>query len=178
MRSRRIEGRVHVIVRDEAGAIVAERRVSNVVVRTGAELVAALFRGAAVTPINGVAVGLNATPSAPPYETTSLTTAALDGTPMLQQAASALVPADMLTEVLADQLKVRVTLRSVIGPNRAVSPDPAVASVAIGEAALGVLAADGNSLATVYNRIVFEPVPKTRTHEMALYWEIDFPYGV
>jgi hypothetical protein len=50
--------------------------------------------------------------------------------------------------------------------------------VHIGEAALGVLAADGNSLATIYNRVVFEPVPKTRDQEMAFYWEIDFPYGV
>jgi hypothetical protein len=165
-------------VRDPGGALIAERRASNVVLRGGAELVAALFSGSAATPVNGVAVGVDPTPSSPPYEATRLTTTAADGTPVLQQAASPIDPAGVRAEVLADQLKVRVSLRSVIGPNRAVSPDPEVRMVQIAEAALGVLAPDGDSLSTVYNRVVFEPVPKNRDQEMALYWEIDFPYGV
>jgi hypothetical protein len=177
-RPRGIEGRVRIELRDAAGVLVTDRRVRNAVVRSGAELVAALFRGSVATPVNGVGVGVDPTPPAPPYEATALTVAAPDGTPILQQGASPIVPADVQTEVLADQLKVRVTLRSVIGPNRAVSADPDVQSVQIGEAALGVLAADGNSLATVYNRVVFEPVPKRRDQERAFYWEIDFPYGV
>jgi hypothetical protein len=40
-----------------------------------------------------------------------------------------------------------------------------------------VLAADGLSLAGVYNRVVFEPVAKTRDQELTLYWDIDFPFG-
>jgi hypothetical protein len=42
---------------------------------------------------------------------------------------------------------------------------------------LGVLTADGTGLARIYNRVVFEPVPKTEAHELALYFEVDFPYG-
>lgn len=177
-RSGHIEGRVRLVLRDEAGSTVAERRVRNIVVRSGAELVAALFSGAVATPVNGVGVGIDPTPPAPPYEALGLTTDAPDGTPILQLAAGPLVLNEVTTEVLPDELKVRVTFRSVIGANRAVSPDATVDAVHIGEAALGVLAPDGNSLATVYNRVVFEPVPKKREHEMALYWEIDFPYGV
>ena len=176
-RTRQIEGRLLLVVTDTTGAEVARRRTHNVVVRSGAELLAALFSGSVVTPVNGVAVGISPTPANPPYEASALTTTTPDGTPVLQLGATALVPADISAEVLANDLKVRVSLRTVIGPNRAVSPDPQVRSVQIGEAALGVLAADGNSLATIYNRVVFEPVPKSRDQEMAFYWEIDFPYG-
>ena len=47
----------------------------------------------------------------------------------------------------------------------------------LGEAALGVLAEGGESLERIYNRVVFEPIPKRSDHEVALYWEVDFPYG-
>jgi len=175
--SRRIEGRVRVVVSGADGLPLFERRAANVVLRSGAELIAALFRGGSATPVNGVAVGVNSTPPSPPYEATALTVAAPDGTPVLQAATSPLDPAMIQVQVLADELKVRVSLRSVIGPNRAVSPDAGVAAVEIGEAGLGVLAPDGNSLSQIYNRVVFEPVPKARDQEVALYWEVDFPYG-
>jgi hypothetical protein len=176
-RTRHIEGRLLLVVRDEAGKEIASRQTHNVVMRSGAELLAALFSGSLVTPVNGVAVGIDPTPASPPYEALKLTVTTPDGTPVLQLGATALVPADVTAEVLSNDLKVRVSMRTVIGPNRAVSPDPEVRSVHIGEAALGVLAADGNSLSTIYNRVVFEPVPKNRDQEMAFYWEIDFPYG-
>ena len=35
----------------------------------------------------------------------------------------------------------------------------------------------GESLARIYNRVVFEPIPKRRDQELAFYWEVDFPYG-
>ena len=44
-------------------------------------------------------------------------------------------------------------------------------------ACLGVLAPDGQSLSRLYNRVVFDAVPKTALHELALFWEVDFPYG-
>ena len=177
-RSRTIQGRLRLVLRDAGGNPVLERNACNVVLRSGAELLAALISGSAATPINGVAVGVNPVPSSPPYDSTAITVAAPDGTPIIQQNTGTVDPAGITTTVLADELKVRVSLRTVLGPNRAVSPDAAVRTVEIGEAALGTLAADGNSLARVYNRVVFEPVPKARDQELALYWEIDFPYGV
>jgi hypothetical protein len=174
----RFEGRVTIVVRDAEGKTLCERRVSNVVLRSGADLVASLFCGKLATPVNGMAVGVSAEPPSAPYEAGTLTVAAPDGTLMLRQAAAPIDPAVIVTEVLPDQLKVRVSFRSTIGPNRAVSPDDNVKTVQIAEAAIGVLTADGNGLATTYNRVVFEPVPKGRDQEMALYWEIDFPYGV
>jgi hypothetical protein len=97
---------------------------------------------------------------------------------MVQAAAGPIDSTAIVTEVLADELKVRVSLRSVLGPNRAVSPNPEVRTVEIAEAALGILAPDGNTLSQIYNRVVFEPVLKARDQELALYWEVDFPYGV
>jgi hypothetical protein len=40
-----------------------------------------------------------------------------------------------------------------------------------------VLAADGASLARLYNRVAFEPIQKEQDQEIALYWDIDFPFG-
>ncbi|MEX2262657.1 MAG: hypothetical protein WD696_11940 [Bryobacteraceae bacterium] len=177
-RAENFEGRMRLMLRDANGAIVLERRAANVVLRSGAELVAALFSGGASTPVNGVGVGVNATPASVPYEAATLTVTTPDGTPILQASAAPIDPATIQTQALQDQLRIRVSLRSVIGPNRAVSPDDNVRTVEIAEAALGVLAPDGNSLAQIYNRVVFEPVPKARDQELALYWEIDFPYGV
>jgi hypothetical protein len=166
------------VVRDTGGLPLFERRATNVVLRSGAELIAALFRGGGTTPVNGVAVGIDPTPSSPPYEASALTLSAPDGTAMVQAAAGPIDSTAIVTEVLADELKVRVSLRSVLGPNRAVSPNPEVRTVEIAEAALGILAPDGNTLSQIYNRVVFEPVLKARDQELALYWEVDFPYGV
>src|SRR5436190_15309656 len=95
--SKRLEGRLRIVVRDAHGVSVAEREVTNIVLRSGAELIAGLFRGAVTTPVNGVAVGVNSTASAPPYEATALTTTALDGTAVVQQTTSPLDPAKMQT---------------------------------------------------------------------------------
>ncbi len=174
----RIEGRLHLVVRRSDGAVVGERRASNTVLRSGAELVADLFGGQALTPINGIAVGLDSTPSSPPYEAAALTTTTPEGEPALLRTAAALPAEAIETEILADELKVRVRVRGVIPEDHAAGAEEGVERVLLGEAALGVLAADGESLERIYNRVVFEPVPKTQDHELALYWEVDFPYGV
>lgn len=176
-RSNFIAGRLRVVLRRPGGPPLMQRRAHNTVMRSGAELIAALFRGDANTPINGMAVGIDNTPASPPYEMIGLTTTHPDGSPAVQQAAVILPPDVMRVEVLPEEFKVRVSIRSIIPESAAVSPDPDDPRVMIGEAALGVLAADGQRLERIYNRVVFEPVPKTSEHEMALYWEIDFPYG-
>lgn len=172
-----IRGCLRLAVRRPGGTVVARRQAANTVVRSGAELVAELWSGQVSTPVNGMAVGLDDTPSSPPYEITALTTTTPTGDPAILRPAVALRPEDLTTEVLADELKVRVSLRAVVPPDQATSPDEDNPRVMIAEAALGVLAAEGDRLTEIYNRVVFEPVPKTADHELALYWEIDFPYG-
>jgi|GEM_PF-360041 len=172
-----IAGRLHLVVYDSHRQRVCQRRACNTVMRSGAELIAALFSGELATPINSIGVGIDNTPSSPPYEATTLTTTFPDGTPALERAAVALEPGALTAAVVANEFKVRVSVRAVIPATHALSTNPADPRVLISEAALGVLAEDGNSLAQLYNRVVFEPIPKTDDHEITLYWEIDFPYG-
>ncbi len=176
-RPAKIEGRLRLLLRQPGGPVMEERRGHNAVLRSGAELVAALFQGSLTTPVNGMAVGIDPTPPSPPYERTALTTTTSTGEPALLRAGVGVAPEDMTVEVLPEEFKVRVFVRGVIPPDRAVSPDDTVERVDIGEAALGVLAPAGDGLSQLYNRVVFEPLPKTRDQELVLYWEIDFPYG-
>jgi hypothetical protein len=173
-----IEGRLWLTVRSTGGVVCARRFACNTVMRSGAELLADLISGKVTTPFNGVAVGLDPTPASPPYETASLTLTALDGTQALAHSASPLMPANITKEVLQKDLKVRLSISSTIGVDRAVSPDASVDRVMIGEAALGIIADGGETLSVIYNRVTFEPVPKTRGNELSLFWEVDFPYGV
>jgi hypothetical protein len=172
-----IIGRLRLELRDATGELVDVRRARNSVMQAGARLIADLFRGAATTPINGMAVGVSPEPPAPPYNTTALTTTNPDATPALSRFTTPVPPTAMTVEVLEPLFKVRVSVRGLIPAGSAVSPDAAVDTVTIGEAALGVLSADGLSLATLYNRVVFEPIRKARTQEIALYWDVDFPFG-
>ena len=172
------EARLLLQSRDAAnGRILATRRVRNTLMRSGAELVAGLFNGTLTTPVNALAVGLNPDPSAPPYEVTALTTTAGDGTTLLERPAAALAGDAFSSTLDAEGFRVVLKIHGVLPAGRAVSPDAEVDSVEIGEAALGVLAPDGETLARIYNRVAFEPLPKRRNHELAFYWEVDFPYG-
>ena len=175
---RLIEGRLHLQARDPtSGALITERRAKNSVLRSGAELVAGLFDGSRATPVNGFAVGLNPDPPEPPYEAGELTTTAGDGTALITLAATALGTDAITTTHDPETFRIVLSIQGVMPADRAVSPDADVDDVLVGEAALGVLAGDGNSLETLYNRVVFEPIPKRRTHELAFFWEIDFPFG-
>lgn len=174
----RIEGRLWLTVSCSDGTVCARRFAANTVMRSGAELIAALISGKITTPINGVAVGIDPTPSSPPYEVAALTLASPDGAPTIIHSAAPVVGTDVGTELRQKELKVRVSISASIPAGRAVHPDSTVDRVMIGEAALGVLAPDGEQLSTIYNRVVFEPVPKTRQHELSLFWELDFPYGI
>ena len=172
-----IRGRLIAELRQPDGTVLARRSAHNTVLRSGAELLADLIRGGTATAINGFGVGLNSEPSAPPYEATTLTTATAGGTPLLLDSVAPLAAEQLEVETMTEDLLVRVRVRGVLAPQQAVSPEPTEKTVLLGEAALGVLADGGQSLARIYNRVVFEPIPKSREHELALYWEIDFPYG-
>jgi hypothetical protein len=172
----RITGTLRIELVGEGGAVLLTRRARNTVVRTGAELVGALFSGGVTTPVNGMAVGTNAQPMAAPYELAGLTTVDESGQPLSGATAVAIAPADVKVETLADEQRVLVSVRAVLPKEAALSHDQSAAF--LGEAALGVLATDGsNKLAKIYNRVVFDPIPKGKEHELALYWEISFPYG-
>ena len=163
-------------LREPGGPLLCRREAHNTVLRGGAELIAELLSGRASTPINGVAVGIDPEPSAPPYERVSLVVA-IDGSPVITNAAQPLVLTDAAPEVSTDDFQIRLRFRSVLAPGVGAPVEAAKDSADIGEAALGVLAADGQSLTRVYNRVVFEPIPKRREHELSLYWEISIPYG-
>lgn len=172
----RIEGRVTVVLRLPGGQPLAVRRGRNAVLRGGAELLAALFTGAATTPINGVMVGVGDDPPNPPYEQ-GPTVQRADGTVLLVRPTGTVAATDLTVTAVPGEFTVRVTARAVLPPGNAVDPTDPAQRVEITEASLGVLASDGASLARVYNRILFEPVPKTSAHELALFFEVDFPYG-
>ncbi len=173
-----IEGRLVLHLREAStGKVLATRQANNTVLRSGAELIAGLFDGSVTTPVNAMAVGLNADPSEPPYEITELTTTAGDGTMRLERPAAVLTADAISTTVDTTTFRVILSVHGVIPADHAVSPDPQVDSIEVGEAALGVLSDDGESLLRIYNRIVFEPLPKRREHELAFFWEVDFPYG-
>lgn len=169
---------LRVELRELGGPPLLRRVAHNAVARSGAELLAGLFTGGAgAKPIDAVAVGIGEEPNGPPYAITGLTLARPGGSPLLHKSVVAIDPAAFELATLDQELRVRVSLRTLIPADMAVSPDPAVEGVDIGEAALGVAAADGESLARIYNRVVFEPFRKARKHEVSLYWEISFPYG-
>jgi hypothetical protein len=172
----RIRGTLTIELRDDRGEVVLRRRANNTVVRSGAELIAALFAGRSTAAVNGMGVGTNAMPLAPPYEATALTLTDAAGGTLSGPTAAALAAEDVKIETLAAEMRVRVSIRGLIPKNGALASDGGTAM--LGESALGALAADGSKLTTIYNRVVFEPVPKSKDHELALYWEISFPYGV
>lgn len=165
-------------LREAGGPPLLRREARNVVARSGAELLAALFTGAGGgKAIDAVAVGISDEPSGPPYEVSALTLQRPGGEPLVTKSVAPVDPAAFQVETLPDELRVRVSLRTLIPADRALPTDPAVDGVDIAEAALGVAAEGGEALARIYNRVVFEPFRKARKHEVALYWEISFPYG-
>ena len=155
--------------------MLVRRRRPNTVFATGATLVGELLFGHVATPVNGMGVGTNAQPSAAPYDTVTLDTTDETGTPLVGAVAVALAPEAVVVTPQPDDLRIRVTVRGVLPPTAARAADGG--PVRIAEAALGVLADDGLSLTRIYNRVTFEPVPKASEHELALYWEVDLPYG-
>lgn len=170
----RILGRLTVAVREPGGALVAVRRRANTVLLSGATLVGELFAGRVATPVDGMGVGTNPEPAGPPYDAAQLDVNDDGGTPLTGPVVVALAEEDFTIEP-TDDFRVRALIRGVIPAEGARAADGG--EVAIAEAALGVLDAQGTALDRIYNRVTFEPVPKQAEHELALYWEVFFPYG-
>lgn len=166
---RRIEGRVTAVLRAADGTELTRREASNTVLRSGAELVAAVLTGqAGARALNGVTVGANGAPTAPPYALTGLSPTAVDGA-VTGTLVVALEPSAFTVETQVDRLRVRIGARAVLPPGTGTGT--------IREAALGTLAEGGGSLATLYNRVILEPIEKASDQELTLYWDIFLPYG-
>src|SRR5690606_18897887 len=104
---RRITGTLTAVLYDRDGAERARRTASNTVLRGGAELVAAVLSGQpGAVPLNAMAVGVDATPSSPPYELTALTQSS-GGDSLAEPTVAALTPDAFSIETQADRLRVR-----------------------------------------------------------------------
>lgn len=157
-------------LRRPGGPVVLHRQAHNTVLRSGAELLAAVFAAQHTGGITGMAVGTSPDPVAAPYELNTLVTTDPSGAALLQGPTTvALAPDAFQIDTLTEERRVRVSVRAVLPPEAALGT--------VGEAALGVLAPGGSQLSHIYNRVVFEPLLKNDQHELALYWEISFPYG-
>lgn len=155
----RPRGRLHIRVCDRDGALLAERRTRNIVLRQGAGIIASLFAGqAGALPINTVKVGF--AQEGATAETTALVPPA-DNTIPATALISPIAPTDF-TVVSDGTASVQVRIASVFRPS--------VELVDVTEA--GLMAGE-----TLYNQVVFEPVTLRPGQDVTLFWEIDFPFG-
>jgi len=159
----RITGGLQLILRDiRDGRIVLQRRAHNSIMDTGSQLVAGLFCGEVTEFVKAAGVGLADT-----------------------------TPDDHTLTGLADPVKdseevpVRALTHMAMGAASYVTFDPATRSAIVKLAA--TFAADqangrlveaglfnSETGGTLYNRVIFEPINKSDTHELTLIWEITF----
>ncbi|HEY3185152.1 MAG TPA: hypothetical protein VGJ77_20090 [Gaiellaceae bacterium] len=163
-----MRGRIHLQLRDRDGALVAERRATNSVMRGGAELVANLFTGDGV-PINRMGVGTSDTPETDAFTTEALTNPPEPDASRLEGATEiALAPEEFTVSVDETHRLVKVRCHATLPESAAVGT--------LREA--GLLARpDGEGDAVLYNRVTFSPISKNDDHELTMFWEVSFPYG-
>lgn len=152
-------------LRDAAGAVAARRVAHNTVLLSGGRMVADLFAGTGA-PITHMAVG---TSDEDPGAVTVTALSNDDGTgqPGLTGDTAVAIPSEAFTTTIDEALR-RVVVRV-----RATLPDAAAVGT-LREASLISRRDDGDVL---YNRVVFAPVTKGATHDLSLFWEVEFPYG-
>jgi hypothetical protein len=151
------QGRLTLTIRSRNGELVAERHARNLVVRSGADLIARLLSGGpGATPINFVRFGFgdHATPDA-----TVLTPPVEEIPPTALEAAIA--PASFSIDGGTDGM-VKVNVSVPFNPTQDIS----------GVTEAGLFAGQ-----TLYNQVVFDPVTLTTGQVITFYWQIDFPYG-
>jgi hypothetical protein len=145
-------------VRGPDGELIAERRVTNIVLRQGASLVAKLFAGAAdSSPITHVQVGF-ARESATPE------TIALKEPPVT------VAPAALRTAVPRESFKIIADQPGAIKVAVNATFRPTVELKDVSEA--GLMAGS-----VLYNQVVFEPVTFRPGQDVTFFWEVDFPFG-
>lgn len=153
-------GRMILRVEAADGALVAERRAGNMVLRGGAAIIANLFTGAVgAKPIDTIAIGFAQLPGdaeliqlTPPDPAKGIPPAAVR-TPL---------PPESFTVVVDQAGAVQVRVAARFKPTRELAD--------VSEA--GLLAGDA-----LYNQVIFEPVTLSTGQDVTLFWQIDFPFG-
>jgi hypothetical protein len=152
-------GRLRLSVRDRDGR-VQTRHATNLVLQSGAQVVAALFAGAAgAAPIDRVGVGFGQ--AGADVDATALTPPA-DGAIPAAALTTAVASSDFAITTDADARLVRVSVAPVFKPTVEL-PDVTEAGLLAGE--------------RLYNQVVFEPVTLHVGQDVTFFWEIDFPFG-
>jgi hypothetical protein len=145
---------------DRDGNTIAEQHRKNRIVTAGRTLVAELFTGVqkSTSAVSGIAVGTDGTPARD--DQTELVAQRI--LKELDASKTAFTVFEERTATGSVQ-RVRVTLQSELGFEEA-NDD----AVPLREA--GIF----NGKGTMYNRVVFEPVVKTRNFKLLLLWEVTF----
>jgi hypothetical protein len=140
------------------GRLVARRQARNMVLRSGAGLIARLFTGTPETaPVNRIRVGFA-------REAGSVDLAALTppDPPIAVEALQSAVAAPDFTVIADRPGAIKVMVNALFKPT--------VELKDVSEA--GLMAGD-----VLYNQVVFEPVTLRPGHDVTFFWEIDFPFG-
>jgi hypothetical protein len=140
------------------GRLLACRQAPNMVLQSGADLIAKLFAGAPNTqPINTVQVGFAREAGA-----ADLTALTPPDPPVAKEALQSPVAAANFT-ITADQPgMIKVIVNALFKPT--------VELKDVSDA--GLLAGD-----VLYNQVVFEPVTLRPGQNVTFFWEINFPFG-
>jgi hypothetical protein len=154
----RPRGRMVMSVRSPDGALVAERRAGNIVLRGGALLIARLFSGApGAAAVNLIGIGFARNPGdvelgglTPPEDSVDLA------------ALRTALPPESFTIVADKDGAIEVHVAAVFKPTRELKD--------VSEA--GLFAGD-----TLYNQVIFEPVTLVAGQDVTFFWQIDFPFG-
>lgn len=160
-----MKAKLHIQLTDPYGNVVDERRASNTVMESGAQLIADLFAGTG-TPITHMGVGTN---DADPDDVgvTALTNDTNGDDDPLDGTTTGVIPADAFTAaVVPERRVVQVRVRGTLA-----------ADAAVGRIREAGLVSENDGTTVLYNRVVFAPVDKRGDHELTLFWEVEFPFG-
>lgn len=167
-----MRARLQLELTDRSGRVLAARRASNTVMRSGAAIMAELFAGQG-QPVTHMSVGVS---DADPddVDVQSLTNEPFGEDPALTGATRGEVAAGSVTfETENVRRFVRVRLRATLPADAAVGR--------IREAGLVSLVPPANEgdppTERLYNRVTFAPIDKGPDHELTLFWEVEFPFG-
>jgi len=151
------QGKLRISIR-AGGRLLARRRGRNMVLRSGAGLIAKLFTGTPDTPpVNHIRVGFA-------REAGSVDMAALTppDPPIAVEALQGPIAAQDFTVVADQPGAIKVIVNALFKPT--------VELKDVTEA--GLMAGD-----VLYNQVVFEPVTLRPGQDVTFFWEIDFPFG-
>jgi len=159
-----MRGQLTLRLTDQIGQVVQERQYHNRIVTSGRMLVAQMFggdtSGVPPTPVTHMAIGTG--PADPADDDTDLAAPRGTRNPI---AAPQYISFEETTPGTAEKVRrVRVSLTAVFDYDEANGQEP------LREA--GVFTAEAGGV--MYNRVVFEPVTKTRAFKLTLLWDIVF----